>query len=102
MAKLELNSMFNSVKGSLNEISFRRMYGKQTIMNKPDMSHVEWSDSQKAHRQRFREASIYASAAMSNEQVRARYVKLAAEKGKRPRDLAVSDFFKGIDLLKDG
>jgi hypothetical protein len=27
-------------------------------------------------------------------------MKLAAEKGKRPRGLAASDYFKGIDLLK--
>lgn len=37
--------------------------------------------------------------AMSNEEVRAHCAKLAADKGKRPRVLAVSDFFKGINLL---
>jgi hypothetical protein len=37
---------------------------------------------------------------MDSAEVRGQYVKLATDKGKRPRDLAVSDYFKGIDLLK--
>jgi len=41
-----------------------------------------------------------ATAAMDSAEVRGQYVKLATDKGKRPRDLAVSDYFKGIDLLK--
>jgi hypothetical protein len=63
---------------------------------------VEWSEAQTAHCQRFREAAAYATAAMGNAEVRAQYLKLAAEKDKRPRGLAVSDIFKGIDLLKGG
>jgi hypothetical protein len=45
MAKLEINPMFNSVKGSLNEITFRRMYGRHTIMKKLAMSQVESSEA---------------------------------------------------------
>ncbi len=100
MAKVELNPMFKKVSGSLDDICFRRMHGRQTIMKKPDMSQVEWSDAQTAHRQRFREAAAYATAAMENAEVRAHYLDEAARKDKRPRDLAVSDFFKGVDLLK--
>jgi hypothetical protein len=37
---------------------------------------------------------------MDNTEIRAQYMRLADEKGKRPRDMAVSDFFKGIDRLK--
>ena len=43
-----------------------------------------------------------APAAMDSAEIRAQYEKLAAEKGKRARDLAVSDYFKGRNLLKEG
>ena len=63
------------------------------------MSKVKWSPAQKEHRQRFRRAVAYAHAALADEKVRAIYVKEAAQKGKRPFDLAVSDYFKDRDLL---
>jgi predicted double-glycine peptidase len=81
-------------------MTFRRMYGKQTIMKTPDMSRVKWSKAQKEHRQRFRKAVIYARMAMANPKVRAHYEKAAAKKGKRPFHLAVSDFFQGKNLLE--
>ena len=65
----------------------------------PDMSKVKWSKAQKAHRQRFKKAVSYARAAMAEPKVRAVYEKMAAKKGKRPFDMAVSDYFKGNDLL---
>jgi hypothetical protein len=72
------------------------------FMRKPDMSKVEWSEAQTAHCQRFRETQAYAAAAMASPEVRAQYEKLAEEKDKRPRDLAMSDFFKGNNLLTVG
>ena len=37
---------------------------------------------------------------MADEKVRAVYVEEAAQKGKRPFDMAVSDYFKGRNLLR--
>ena len=65
----------------------------------PDMSKVKWSKAQKAHRQRFKRAVAYARAAMAEPKVRAVYEKMAAKNNKRPFDMAVSDYFKGNDLL---
>jgi hypothetical protein len=62
-------------------------------------SKVKWSQSQQAHRQRFKQAVAYAKATMAEPTVRASYEKAAAKAGKRPFDLAVSDNFKGHDLL---
>lgn len=64
------------------------------------MSKVKWSKAQKAHRQRFKEAIAYAKATMAEPKVRAQYEKAAAKAGKRSFDLAVSDYFKGINLLE--
>ena len=67
----------------------------------PDMSKVKWSKAQKAHRQRFKRAVAYARAAMAEPKVRAVYEKMAAKNNKRPFDMAVSDYFKGNDLLSN-
>lgn len=100
MAKIILNPIIQQAQGKLGNIVFRRSHtGEISITKVPDMSKVKWSKAQKAHRQRFKQAVAYAKAAMAEPKVRARYEKAAAKKSKRPFDLAVSDYFKGNDLL---
>jgi hypothetical protein len=101
MAKIILNPMIQSAQGKMGNTVFRRSHtGDMTLIKLADMSNVIWSDAQQAHRQRFKEAVAYAKAAMAEPKVRARYEKTAAKQGKRPFDLAVSDYFKGGNLLK--
>ena len=101
MAKVKLNSMLKEVHGRVGDIIFRKSHtGEISITKLPDMSNVEWSDAQKAHRQRFKQAVAYAKAAMAEPKVRRKYEKEAAKKNKRPFDLAVSDYFKGRNLLE--
>ena len=101
MPKIKLNPMFKEVRGRMGNIVFRRSNtGEMTAIKLADMSNVEWSDAQKAHRKRFKEAVAYAKAAMAEPKVRRKYEKEAAKKNKRPFDLAVSDYFKGRNLLK--
>ncbi len=102
MAKVKLNSTVERVSGTIGGTMFRWQHGSQTIGKPPDMSKVKWSKAQKAHRQRFKEAVAYARAAMADAKVRAQYEKESAKHGKRPFDMAVSDYFKGRDLLKAG
>ena len=101
MAKTELNPILRQVRGTLGGVTFRRMHGKQTLIKKPDMSRVQWSAAQQAHRQRFKEAVAYARAALADASVRAQYEAESAQAGKRPFDLAVSDYFKGRNLLEE-
>ena len=98
MAKAKLNPMLKQVNGSLDQVVFRWLHGKQVLSKKPDMSKVQWSAAQQAHRQRFKDAVAYARAAMADESLRAKYMELAAQQGKRPFDMAVSDYFKSRDL----
>jgi len=101
MAKVKLNSMLKEVHGRVGDIVFRQSHtGEMSITKLPDMSNVEWSEGQKAHRQRFKQAVAYAKAAMAEPKVRRKYEKEAAKKNKRPFDLAVSDYFKGRNLLE--
>jgi len=81
---------------------FRTYPNGQVIVSRyPDMSDVVWSPAQVAHRQRVKQANLYAHAAMADPEVAAIYRKRAAEKDNRPYQLAVSDYFKGIDLLAE-
>jgi hypothetical protein len=100
MARAKLNSMFQSINGSVDGVVFRWLHGGQVVGKMPDMSKVKWSKAQKAHRQRFKQAVAYARSAMAEPTVRARYEQAAAKQGRRPFDLAVSDYFKGRNLLE--
>lgn len=99
MAKVILDAPFRRIKGKIGKLSYRWMYGQQTVMKTPDMSKVKWSAAQKASRQRFKAAIAYAKAAMADPHARAVYEKRAAEENRRPFQTAVSDYLKGVDLL---
>ncbi len=99
MAKVKLNPALEQVRGQLAGFVYRVRYGGQTISKPPDMSKVKWSPAQVEHRQRFRRAVEYAHAALADSKARTIYEKEAVQKGKRPFDLAVSDYFKGRNLL---
>ena len=100
MAKIILNPIVERAQGKMGNIVFRRSHtGEMSITKLPDMSHVKWSQAQKDHRQRFKQAVAYAKAAMAEPTVRAVYAETAAQRNKRPFDLAVSDYFKGNDLF---
>ena len=101
MVKAILQPGLLALRGKMGGWTYRRMYGKQTIMKTPDMSGVKWSKAQQAHRQRFKEAIAYARNAMAEPNVRAHYEKVAARKGRQPFRVAVSDFFAGKNLLQE-
>jgi hypothetical protein len=94
------SKVIKGFRGKVGDLVFRQSPSGETIVSKaPDMSAVEWSPAQRDHRQRFKAAIAYANAAMADPDARAVYEKQAAEKNKRPFRLAVSDYFKGVDLL---
>ena len=100
MAKVTLHPPFKGIRGRLGGLVFRMYPNGETIASKyPDMSKVEWSPAQEEHRARFKGAIAYAKAAIADPDVRAVYEKRAAEKDNRPFQIAVSDYFKGNDLL---
>jgi hypothetical protein len=99
--KVKLNPMVDRLSGKVEGITFRWMYGKQTVMKTPDMSKVKWSKAQKANRERFSEAIAYARAAMADTKVHAHYEKVGKKAGRQPFRVAVSDFLAGKNLFKD-
>ena len=102
MAKVTLPSWITGIKGRLGDVVFRvSPSGETFITRSPDMSAVEWSPAQQDHRQRFKAAIAYAKAAMADPDTQAIYEKRAAKENGRPFQMAVSDYFKGNDLLSE-
>ena len=100
MAKIKLNPLFDGISGRVGDVVFKKSPNGETIISKyPDMSRVQWSDAQKAHRERFKLANAYAKAAMADPQVRAIYEEIAAQEGTAAYAAARADYFKGKDLL---
>ena len=98
--KVKLQPGLLALQGKMGDWTYRRMYGKQTIMKTPDMSKVQWSQAQKKNRARFAEAIAYARAAMADPQVRAQYEERGAKANRQPFRVAVSDFLAGKSLLE--
>ena len=102
MAKVTLNPIITEMHGRTGNMVFRRSRtGDIYVIKRADMSKVKWSKAQKAHRQRFKEATAYAKAVMARPKIRAIYEKTAAKQGRSPFFVAVSDYFKGNNLLKE-
>lgn len=98
--KVELNPTVEKYRGKIGKLTYRVMYGKQTVMKTPDMSNVKWSRAQKANRVRFTEAIAYAKQAMADPKIRAHYEKLGKKANRQPFRVAVSDFCAGKNLLE--
>ena len=100
MTKVRLNPLIEEFHGTLFDVVFKRSpHGNLIVTKRPDISKVKWSKAQRAQRERFKQATEYAKAAMTEPKVRAVYEKMAAKEHKRPYALALSDYFKGNDLL---
>ena len=100
MAKVTLPSWITGIKGRLGDVVFRvSQSGETFITRSPDMSAVAWSPAQQEHRRRFKAAIAYAKAAMTDPDARAVYEKQALEGNRRPFQLAVADYFEGVDRL---
>ena len=93
MAKVRLNPILEQLRGQVGDLVFKR-YGERVIISrKPDMEGQEWSEAQTAHRERFRQATIYGKMVMADPQAKAIYEEAARAKGKPVFSLTVADFF---------
>lgn len=100
MPKVRFNPLIEEIRGTMYDVVFKRSpKGNMIVTKRPDMSGVEWSPAQQAHRQRFSEAVAYARAALADPKVRARYERKAKKEGSRAWDLAVSAYFQQAKAL---
>ena len=100
MPKVRFKEMVVEIQGTMYDVVFKKSpRGKTIVTKKPDMSNVEWSQAQEDHRKRMAKANDYAHAAMADPNVRAKYEKRAAKENRQPFRVAVSDYYKGKNLL---
>jgi hypothetical protein len=98
MKKIKLKYPVMENDEALYEVGFRLSPQEElTFPNHPPKT----SELQKTQRQSFKLASAYVSAApaLADPGLRAYYQELARQQGKRPRDVAFSDYMKGNDRL---
>jgi hypothetical protein len=102
MAKVRLDPLFSGISGRMGDLVFRTSKnGQVTVSQRPRKSGAAPSEAQQANRQRFAEASKYASAALANPALRAVYENRAAKEGTSAFALARNDYLQGKDLLTE-
>ena len=100
MPKVRFKPMVVEIQGTMYNVVFKKSSrGKTIVTKKPDMSNVKWSPAQQDNWKRMGQANEYAKAAMADPDVRAIYEKRAAKEHRVAYRLAVSDYYKGKNLL---
>jgi hypothetical protein len=105
VAKIELQTGVKSISGKMGGIVFRTTKGGKVIAAKAPDKNRELSPAELTQRERFIQASEqareYANAVLADPGLRAIYEKEAAKAHMSPRNKAISDFHKGINLLAE-
>jgi hypothetical protein len=98
LAKARLPPILGQLRGQVGGLVFRR-YGDQVVVaRKLDVAGREWSEAQRAHRERFRQATIYGGMVMADAEAKVLYEEAARAKGKPLFGLTVADFFNAPSI----
>jgi hypothetical protein len=92
MPKVKLNPTFDEFRGSVNNLTYRKSYGRTFASVKVDRSHVQLSEAQLAHQQRFSEAVAYGKTVIADDDLHERYVQVAKERNMPFFALTIADF----------
>ena len=91
MAKVHKNVIVQGMSGSVGDLVFRQMPdGSTRVSMKPDFSHRKFSQGQKDHQSRFKQAAGYARDAAKMYPI---YAELAKGTTKNAYNWALSDWF---------
>ncbi|HJR79997.1 MAG TPA: hypothetical protein VJ821_07990 [Anaerolineales bacterium] len=91
MAKVQNNPVVQGLSGSIGELVFRQMPdGSTYVSKKHDFSGRKFSQGQKDHQRRFKQAVAYARQAAKSQPV---YTELAKGTVLSPYNIALSDWF---------
>ena len=92
MPKVKLDPTFDEFRGSVNNLTYRKSYGKTFASVKADRGNVQPSDAQIAHQQRFSAAAAYGKTVMADPTARALYQQAAKERNMPFFALTIADF----------
>jgi hypothetical protein len=92
MAKVIMNELTRAFSGQIRGLVFRQMpNGSVLVSVAPDFSRRRFSQGQKEHQRRFREASAYARFSAKSQPI---YAELAKGTTKTAYNIALSDWFQ--------
>lgn len=92
MAILKTNPLFSNLSGKVGGVVFRQRNGK-TIMTHAPLKRSIQTEKQKAHQEKFRNATMYAKVALMDPELSKIYEHLAKKaKSSSPYQAAVKDF----------
>jgi hypothetical protein len=100
MAKVKLNPPFIEISGAMGDFVFRKgkKEGEAILAKRPKKSKKP-SKAQQDHWDRFTEASDYATLALADPEFCAHYEAEARKQDLQPRNVAMSDYLNGKNLL---
>ena len=100
MAKVKLNPLIAAISGKMGDFYFRKSKKKgEVVLAACPKKPKKPSKAQKAHWDQLTEAADYATAALADPELYAYYEAQAAKQHLQPRNVAISDYFKGKNLL---
>jgi hypothetical protein len=98
MAKIRKNGNILKLSGSIGDLVFRQMPdGSTRVSAKPDFSRRKFSEGQKDHQNRFKEASAYAREAAKTQPI---YAELAEGTTKSAYNWALSNWFNPPEIQR--
>ena len=98
MAKVELNPIFDSVRGKVGDLVLKQ-YGDSVVMARAGGSGQPVSTAQLAHQERFRAATRYGKLALMDAPTRALYQAQAQARNLPVFAVMVADFFNAPTIL---
>ena len=100
MAKVKLNGPFVEISGRMGDFVFKKgkKEGEAILAIRPKQPKHP-SKAQRAHWDRFTEASDYATLALADPALYAHYEAEAQKQDLQPRNVAMADYLKGKNLL---
>ena len=94
MAKAELNSALNQLRGSLDGLVFKRYRHGLVVTRFPRMDRIKPTPAQRAQRDRFRQAAEFHRTVLADPAQRQHYAAVAREKGLPLSAVTLAAFMK--------
>jgi hypothetical protein len=100
LAKIKKNIVTSGLSGKLgNDLVFRQVNGQTIVSSAPVKSEKDPSPAQDAHREKFKEAAIYAKSVMQNAGIKKKYLEEARRrKHNNAFAAAVKDYFSAPEI----
>jgi hypothetical protein len=99
MAKSKNNVVTYGLSGKIGDLLVFRQVNGKTVVSKIPTQSTTVSEKQQAHRKRFQQAVVYGNMAVRSAETSALYSAAAdKQKGKKPVNVAVADFFNAPDI----